>query len=235
MSPDSLWSGLLYLATAMVATDTPHLPSLGLAQLWSHLGWGLVVAWLGCVVVGWWEPHRAMLLTVAAALLASMWLPDPWSPAYWLGLAFQLPSLVLVLLSVRLLLRRLRKPPPPWATRRPPQPTRGLAPLAFAGVLLGWALLLDAFALLPLPGALYAWGFSPLAVALVAWVSLGLVLSSTQVGSRPTAWAVPLAVVAFVALRLPTGNVWDAVLDPWLWLGLHGYLLRVLFRAWFRN
>jgi hypothetical protein len=25
-------------------------------------------------------------------------------------------------------------------------------------------------------------------------------------------------VVLFVALRLPTGNVWDAVLDPWLWV-----------------
>lgn len=232
MSPDNVWSGLLHLAAAVLATDTPGLPALGLTQIWLHLGWGLVVAWLGCVLAGLWQPHRATLLTIAAALLASMWLPDPWSPAYWLGLAFQLPSIVLVLLSTRLLLRRLRKPPPPWATRRPPEPTRGLAPLAFAGVLLGWALLLDAFALLPLPVSLYAWGFSPLAIALVAWVSLGLVLSSTQVGSRPVAWAVPLAVVAFVALRLPTGNAWDAVLDPWLWLGLHGYLLRVGLRRY---
>ncbi|MDR7305749.1 hypothetical protein [Rhodoferax saidenbachensis] len=232
MSPDSLWSGLLHLATAMVATDTPSLPALGLTQLWLHVGWGMVLAWLGCVLVGWWQPHRAAFLTVAAVLLASMWLPDPWSPAYWLGLAFQQPSLVLVLLSTRLLLRCLRKPAPPWATRRAPQPTRGLAPLAFVGVLLGWALLLDSFALLSLPVSLYALGFSPLAVALVAWVSLGLVLSSTQVGSRPVAWAVPLAVVAFVALRLPTGNVWDAVLDPWLWLGLHGYLVRVVLRRY---
>jgi hypothetical protein len=28
----------------------------------------------------------------------------------------------------------------------------------------------------------------------------------------------PLALLLFVVLRLPTGNVWDAVVDPWLWL-----------------
>lgn len=232
MSPDSLINGLLHLVSTVVATDAPALPSLELTQGWLHLGWGVVLAWLGCVLVGWWTPYRAAVLTVAALVLASMWLPDPWSPAYWLGLAFQQPSVVLVLLCIRLLLRRLRKPPPAWATRRTPAPVRGLAPLAFAGVLLGWALLFDVFALLPLPVSLYAWGFSPLAVALVAWVSLGLVLSNSQTGSRPLAWVVPLAVVAFVALRLPTGNVWDAVLDPWLWLALHGYLLRVALRRY---
>jgi hypothetical protein len=36
-------------------------------------------------------------------------------------------------------------------------------------------------------------------------------------------------VLLFVLLRLPTGNVWDAVLDPWLWLGLHWVLLRGVF------
>jgi hypothetical protein len=25
--------------------------------------------------------------------------------------------------------------------------------------------------------------------------------------------------------RWPTGNLWDAVLDPWLFVGLHGYVL----------
>jgi hypothetical protein len=24
-----------------------------------------------------------------------------------------------------------------------------------------------------------------------------------------------------VVLRLPSGNVWDALLDPWLWIVLH--------------
>jgi len=30
----------------------------------------------------------------------------------------------------------------------------------------------------------------------------------------------------FVLTRLPTGNVWDALLDPWLWGGLQaGWLI----------
>jgi hypothetical protein len=27
--------------------------------------------------------------------------------------------------------------------------------------------------------------------------------------------------LGFALLRLPSGNVWDAVLDPWLWLAAH--------------
>jgi hypothetical protein len=34
----------------------------------------------------------------------------------------------------------------------------------------------------------------------------------------------------FAATRLPTGNLWDAVLDPWLWLALQGVLVRRLLR-----
>jgi beta-lactamase regulating signal transducer with metallopeptidase domain len=39
-----------------------------------------------------------------------------------------------------------------------------------------------------------------------------------------------VAVLLFVALRLPSGNVWDAVLDPWLWLALHVFGVRALIR-----
>jgi hypothetical protein len=36
----------------------------------------------------------------------------------------------------------------------------------------------------------------------------------------------------FVLLRLPTGNVWDALLDPWLWLLLQAdWLQRRVRRA----
>jgi hypothetical protein len=35
--------------------------------------------------------------------------------------------------------------------------------------------------------------------------------------------------------RLPTGNAWDAVLDPWLWLVLQGYLVRAAWRVCFRG
>ena len=67
-----------------------------------------------------------------------------------------------------------------------------------------------------------------LAVALVPWV----VVSTTNHSQRSLRlWVVPTAVVAFAASRLPSGNVWDAVLDPWLWLALHAYVARVFWRT----
>ncbi|NVO07899.1 MAG: hypothetical protein HXX19_19130, partial [Rhodoferax sp.] len=96
-------------------------------------------------------------------------------------------------------------------------------------VLLGYGLLLDAFAVLPLQ--LYAAGFGPLLLA-------GLLLASLLpwvVGRKarcPWAWVAPVALVLFALTRLPTGNVWDALLDPWLWVLLHIALLRALVLRW---
>ena len=40
----------------------------------------------------------------------------------------------------------------------------------------------------------------------------------------------------FVTLRLPTGNLWDALLDPLLWVVLHWMGLRWLWaRKWGRS
>jgi hypothetical protein len=38
--------------------------------------------------------------------------------------------------------------------------------------------------------------------------------------------------ILFVATRWPTGNVWDALLDPWLWVAFHLVLLISGLRAW---
>jgi hypothetical protein len=96
---------------------------------------------------------------------------------------------------------------------------------------LGWVLLLDTFAVLPLQ--LYAWGFSPAAPVLVmVMVLLPWVFAR---GAQPFFSAqllLPCAVLLFVLLRLPTGNVWDAVLDPGLWIALHGVALRMALRRW---
>ena len=51
------------------------------------------------------------------------------------------------------------------------------------------------------------------------WV-LGARLSQT---APATVLFLVLAVFGFT--RWPTGNVWDAVLDPWLFVGLHIYLV----------
>jgi hypothetical protein len=50
-------------------------------------------------------------------------------------------------------------------------------------------------------------------------------------GLRSAGGLVVLAVLVFALLRVPTGNVWDALLDPWLWLVLHFYLVRLALRA----
>jgi len=70
---------------------------------------------------------------------------------------------------------------------------------------------------------------SPAAIALVAAVALlPWVLGTRRTGARalPFEVAVVLAVLLlFVFTRLPNGNLWDALLDPWLWAVLHVYWL----------
>lgn len=226
--------------TPWLATDAPALPSLAAMQFGLHLGWSVVLAWLGVVAVQRWWPGRPAgwrrLGGVALLLALWTWVSGPMSPAYWLGLAFQTPSVVTVLLCSGMLWEYFvvasgMAPQPGVAARVTDRWTVGWAVL---GVLLGWALLLDTFALLPVQ--LYAWGFSPLALglacaaALVPWVFGGGAPSGRVACWRP--WVVAMALLVFVAVRLPTGNVWDAVLDPWLWLVLHGYLLRAVSRRY---
>jgi hypothetical protein len=136
---------------------------------------------------------------------------------------------VTVLLSALLLWRRARKVPHWWKDRRS-APAGELLLLVVMGAGLGWLLLLDTFAVLPVQ--LYAWGFSPLAAGLLAFVVLLPWFAGGRHNHRLPAWVAPGAVLVFVALRLPTGNVWDAVLDPWLWLALQVYLVRVAFRRY---
>jgi hypothetical protein len=222
----------------LLATDTPVLPSSLALQVGLQLGWSVVLAWLGLVAVARWWPGkpgaRARRPWAVAGLLALWtWLPGPVSPAYWLGLAFQVPSAVTVLLCAGLLwdqCARARKAATLLdATASVAADGRILA-LAAMGVVLGWALLLDSFAVLPVQ--LYAWGFSPAApglallVALLPWV-LGRGLAPVR---DFRAWVAPAALLVLVVWRLPTGNVWDALLDPWLWLALHAVVIRRVMR-----
>lgn len=206
-----------------VSVDSPALPSPWVMQGWLHLGWSVVLAW-GVTVLGPAWPPRVRWVGAGLAALWS-WVPGPYSPTYWLGLAFQAPSISSVLLGAWLLHDRLRAP------REAPSVTvhsgkRSVGVFAVLGILAGWALLLDAFALLPVP--LYAWGFSPIAPAL----GLLVALLPWGLGCRQDSrvWIAPTAVLLFVVLRLPTGNAWAAMLDPWLWVLLQGYGVRAAFR-----
>ena len=207
------WLNLLALGN----TDAlPLLPSLGAMSLWRSMGWALVLAslaWNGALGLGRlparWRASLALLLAVAMLLPGSLGL------AYWLGLAFQAPSLVSVGLAVLGLL----------PMQRPRLGAGHLRVWSLATVVLGWLLLLDTLALLPV--FLYPWGYGP--PALMTLLGLAMALPAFRV-TRPAGWAALAVALVFVVTRLPSGNLWDALLDPWLWLLSHALLLRAMFR-----
>jgi len=193
----------------------PQQPNLALAR---HLLWALVLGG----AASWLLRHRTRPVRLATLALVVLWasLPGPLSASYWLGLAFQLPSLTsaaLGLLAIGLALRQ--------APGQTTPETRALwRALRWLAVGLGWLLLLDLLALLPL--ALYPWGFGTPALALVLLV---LLLLGWRFGAlrsaQPTLLLAAALLLLFVLTRWPSGNLWDALLDPLLWLGLQLHML----------
>ena len=184
------------------------LPALDLQFSYGRLAWTFVIA---TVVAGLLpaavrrsRPVICGLLLATAALMA---LPNGASPAYWLILAFQLPSGVL--LGICLLKLTTAWSGSPVLTG---MPTNIAAAIALAGA----ALYLDAIGVLSL--GLYYWGFGPYGAPLVALAAAALCAIAAIVGrGRPYALVAVGALALFSILRLPTGNLWDALLDPLLW------------------
>ena len=178
----------------------PVLPSLPMHLWGQHLGWVLVLA----ALVGWLlqranAPVRRTLMGVIA--IAAL-VPGPQGPVYWLALAYQIPSLASIALAV-------------WWLRGEVLGQRSRLPKLFwtGAAVLGLVLLLDTLAMLPWP--IYAVGFGT--EVLTAWLVLSALLC-TQPNLRAWGWAGVLIGLVFAATRLPTGNLWDAVSDPWLFL-----------------
>ena len=232
MSADVSWLAVL------LATDAPALPAPWVMRLGLSVGWALVLALLGAGLGYRLASGKRRLL--AAALASWALLPGPLTPDYWLGLAFHAPSLTAMLLC-GWGLQRLLFPCDASAASAAPAPASGLfagehgAAVFPGGMLwpllaLGYLLLLDTFAVLPLQ--LYAWGFSPalllglLALSVLPWLLRG----PTMAAQGLPRWLLPAALLLFAATRLPTGNLWDALLDPWLWLVFNGLLVRRLYR-----
>jgi hypothetical protein len=220
----------------LLATDAPALPVPWLMRLALTLGWALVLGLLGAAL-SWRLPLKCRRW-VALALALWTLVPGPVSPDYWLGLAFHAPSLTGMLLC-GWGLQRLLFPSGPGLVSSPQVVATGtpLHGISLFGVLwppvaLGYLLLLDTFAVLPLQ--LYAWGFSPmlllgmLALSALPWLLRGGTAGRMDAGT----WIAPTALLLFAATRLPTGNLWDALIDPWLWLLLQWVLIRRLMRLW---
>jgi len=134
-------------------------------------------------------------------------LPGAASPAYWLALAFNLPSLLLVACCGMTMLANAR-----CVTCYRVLPTG----LALGLVIVGTVLYVDTVGWFGM--GLYVRGFGPEAAFAGLMVGAAAVLTIATDQSRSASFAVLLALMVFALCRLPTGNVWDAVLDPLLWL-----------------
>ncbi len=203
----------------LMSTDNPVLPGAEAMRLTLHGVWAIVLGSGALLLAGRFRrPYRLGL-----SLLVMAWtlVPGSASPAYWLGLAFQTPSLTSATIGL-VWLWRVWRPQNGEVKDQLRVPAPGT--LGLAGIALGWVLLADAFAWLPF--SVYAWGFSSAALGAVAmlatllWIVLGGADSSQTASGRPGFILIFCVLALFVLTRLPTGNVWDAVIDPWLWLGL---------------
>lgn len=203
-----------------------NLPELASQIVYARIGWSVVLAAVAIALAARRGPlPRKALAGIAAAALLLQLLPDPSSPAYWLGLAFQAPSALLVALCALDLQRR-------WSGRRelPTLPVPMAAALALAGGLLyldasGWTAV-----------GFYFVGFGPVGAPVAAMLLGGLcVLAVARGRAAPQAAAVLAALAAFMWLRLPTGNLWDALLDPLLWIWCVTTVGRHAWFAWKRR
>lgn len=186
-----------------------NLPDLVWQVAYGRLAWGVLVA---ALVLGAWTWRRApdhrLIAAVLVASVMAMWLPGAWSPAYWLALAFQWPSALGLMLAVLSLRNR-------WTGRTdaPAMPLHLAVPLVAAGSLLyldctGW-----------IARGLYANGFGPVGAPLAGLLVAGLTTLGIATGRcRTHAVALLAAVTLFSVLRLPSGNLWDALLDPFVFL-----------------
>jgi len=188
------------------------LPELSLQIIYARLAWGLVAASMLLSVLPALLPKlfpalaQRTKLIVAVTVALVMVLPGAASPAYWLTLVFQYPSGLLTGYSLVALCAR-------WNEK----PVDFLLHPAFALLLtvLGVVLYLDAFGVLAL--GLYYHGFDADASAVLAVTAALAGVAAIWLRFGAGGAALLTGVLLFSLLRLPTGNLWDALLDPLLW------------------
>ena len=200
------------------------LPELEWQIAYARVAWAVVMAALLSGGAAWTlRPARTVVAAAMLVALAAAALPGPASPVHWLGLAFQAPSVLTVTLCASVLLTRWRGDAA-W---------RALTvPLASAIAVAGTVLYIDASGWWAM--GLYFAGFAGQGGAAGAAL-LGL-LCVVLVGrgqGAAHAGLVLAATVTYMVLRLPTGNLWDTVLDPFLWCASLVVLARAV-RQWQR-
>jgi hypothetical protein len=190
-----------------------------------------------------WALCLAALLSQALRRLPQLgWLIGAiggWVYAPSLALAFVMPSLVLLVWSgyqtlvVWLVWLPSRFKPASFSIAQLP------VGLLVWGLCLGYGLVVDTFHVWPteqlrLSFSLYAWGFeaSTLLIISTLWVVWGLCPGQLG-GLLPQGlWLSGLWVlVVFAGLHEPTGNLWDALLDPMVWLACHRGLYQKIKRS----
>ncbi len=189
------------------------LPALSWQQWWTSAGWSVAVAWFAAWLLGRWATSQKTKVAIALILAIWVWLPGPWGGSHWLGLAFQAPAVTTVLFCALSLMHMLHR-------SEHPQPLRQIGSfqqnfLALCGIAMGWALLLDTLGVFS--SSFYNWGFGSVAPALVLGIgALPWVVAKKGLPHSSVA-VLGVATMSFVVLRLPTGNLFDALMDPWLW------------------
>lgn len=184
------------------------LPELEWQIVYGRIAWVIVLSASATALWPGVRPlSRGIVLLLLLGLSALIALPGEASVAYWLSLAFQWPSGTLVWLCLVKLYFAFQK-----ETDKPVM-TPGLAALiALTGAVLyievaGWISL-----------GLYYEGFDRYGAPVLALgLALACLLAVARGWNQAQAIALMFGIGVFVIMRLPTGNFWDALLDPLLW------------------
>ena len=155
-------------------------------------------------------------VTAASVALLAVW-PNGGGSGY-VALALQSPSLLSLTWALMIVLQSLGRTVPASDNTRVP------AFAWYALCALGWLLTIDTLNLWPLTWEVnfYAWGFS----ASCLWLCAGLVLILAWRCHGPWVWHSIAVLALYALLRWPSGNVWDAWLDPAVWIVAHVQVLR---------
>ena len=206
----------------------PLLPHLGMQQFFHALIWLAVLSWSGVICLPSYDRRWRWLICSTAALLV-LWVWQAVLPV--LGMVFQTPSLMTLCACLVAAWGDIRGP----SVKLFSHTDTRIGPWSWLGlVMIGWCLCLDAFGLLPWD--VYSLGFDA-RLQWWGWGLAGLWMVAAYLTRLPdghakaaTCWLV--ATGLYVATHAPSGNAWDAWLDPGLWLYAHYQWVKT---GWFQR